>query len=202
MYLKLPRRRLPALGLAALLAAALAPGLGSGSVQAQPAALQGLKLEDHRRHDLKAATLKGRVVLMHFVFTTCSTSCPVQVRELAEVHAALPYDVRPQVRFLSVSDDPLQDTPASLADFARRMGAERPGWHFVTGAPPQVHQLLDRMQVMDTRASGGRPMPQDHRTSLYLFDGAGGLLQRYGGVPVDRPRLVAEISQLAHLQRR
>jgi protein SCO1/2 len=119
------------------------------------------------------------------------------VRELAEVHAALPEDVRRQLRFLSVSVDPLQDTPASLAAFAKRLGADRPGWHFVTGAPAQVEQLLDRMQVMDSRKAS--PKPEDHRTSLYLFDAAGALVQRYGGNPVDRPRLVAEITQVARL---
>jgi len=164
---------------------------------AQVAALQGLKLIDQQRQPLTAATVQRQVVLMHFVFTTCSSTCPLQVRELAEVHAALPDDVRRQVRFLSVSVDPLQDTPASLAAFARRMGADRPGWHFATGAPTQVEQLLDRMQVMDSRKAN--PKPDDHRTSLYLFNATGTLVQRYGGVPVDRPRLLAEITQVARL---
>lgn len=163
---------------------------------AQPASWQGLTLQDHRQAAVHARALQGQAVLMHFVFTTCSTVCPVQVRELAEVHAALPDDVRRRVRFVSVSVDPLQDTPASLAAFARRMGADRAGWHFVTGAPAQVHTLLDRLQVMDTRATGSRARPEDHRTSLYLYDAAGTLVQRYGGVPVDRPRLTEEITQV------
>lgn len=165
--------------------------------QAQPAALQGLKLVDQQRQPLTAATVQRQVVLLHFVFTTCSSTCPLQVRDLAEVHAALPDDVRRQLRFVSVSVDPLQDTPASLAAFAKRLGADRPGWHFVTGAPAQVEQLIDRMQVMDARKPN--PKPEDHRTSLYLFNAAGTLVQRYGGVPVDRPRLVAEITQVARL---
>lgn len=171
--------------------------IASLGAQAQPTALQGLKLEDHRRQPLTAASVQRQVVLLHFVFTTCSSTCPLQVRELAEVHGSLPDDVRRQVRFLSVSVDPLQDTPASLGDFARRMGADRPGWHFATGAPAQIEQLLNRMQVMDSRKPN--PKPEDHRTSLYLFNATGTLVQRYGGVPVDRPRLVAEITQVARL---
>lgn len=182
---------------AARLVAFVAALLCTLGTQAQPAALQGLKLVDQQHQPLTATTLQRQVVLLHFVFTTCSSTCPLQVRELAEVHAALPDDVRRQVRFVSVSVDPLQDTPASLAAFARRLGADRPGWHFVTGAPVQVEQLIDRMQVMDLRKPN--PKSEDHRTSLYLFNAAGTLVQRYGGVPVDRPRLVAEITQVARL---
>lgn len=182
---------------AARLVAFFAALLVALAAHAQPAALQGLKLVDQQRQPLTAATVQRQVVLLHFVFTTCSSTCPLQVRELAEVHSALPEDVRRQLRIMSVSVDPLQDTPASLAAFARRLGADRPGWHFVTGAPAQVEQLLDRMQVMDARKTN--PKPEDHRTSLYLFNAAGTLVQRYGGVPVDRPRLVAEITQVARL---
>lgn len=162
------------------------------AASAQPEPLHGLSLTDHRNQRVDAALLRGRPTLLHFVFTTCSTVCPTQVVELARVHQALPDDVRSRVRWLSVTVDPLQDTPASLAAFAQRQGADRPGWHFVTGAPKQVHLLLDRMQTLDARD----PRPESHRSSLYLYDAQGRLLQRYAGVPVDRQRLAAELTQI------
>ncbi len=179
--------------LAALAAALL---LGSSGAFAQPAPLKGLTLTDHRKHSVDAATLAGRPTLLNFVYTTCSTSCPLQVRELAQVHQALPEDVRARVRFLSVTVDPLSDTPAALAAYARRMEADLPGWHFATGEAKQVHALIDRMQALDARD----PRPENHRTSLYLYDAHGQLMKRYAGTPVDRPRLVAEITQVAHMK--
>jgi protein SCO1/2 len=95
---------------------------------------------------------------------------------------------------LSVSVDPSNDTPATLAAFARRMEAELPGWRFATGDPNDVERLIRRMQVLDPRAA--QAQPADHRTSLYLFDGSGTLIQRYRGVPVDRARLTDEVSRL------
>ena len=164
------------------------------TARAQPVVLKGVELRDQRGQAVDARSLQGRPVLLNFVFTGCSSSCPVQVHELAELHRALPGDVRAAVRFLSITVDPAHDTPQSLAVFAQRMGADLPGWRFATGAPAQVEVLTTRMQAFDARR--GQPRPQDHRTSLYLFDASGALVQRFGGVPVDRPRLADELSRL------
>lgn len=178
----------------AQLAAGVAAGVLACNAQAQPAAFDGIALRDHRAQTVDRASLKGQLLLLNFVFTGCSSTCPLQTRELAELRRGLPAEVSGHVRFLSVSVDPLGDTPATLAAFARRMDADLPGWRFATGEAGQVEKLLDRMQVMDTRA--GRSKPEDHRTSLYLFDASGALLQRYRGVPVDRARLADEIKRL------
>jgi protein SCO1/2 len=169
------------------------------NAQAQPAVLQRVDLRDQRGVAVDAASLRGRPVLMNFVFTGCSATCPTQVHELAELHRALPGDVRAAVRFLSITVDPWHDTPQTLMQFAQRMGADLPGWRFATAAPPQVEALLARMQAFDTRR--GQPRPEDHRTSLYLFDAGGALVQRFGGVPVDRPRLADELSRLVRQPR-
>jgi protein SCO1 len=169
--------------------------LSAATAWAQPTPLKGVRLLDQQARPLAPAALQGQLVLMHFVFTGCSSICPLQVKELLAVHQALPPAARDGVRFLSVSVDPMNDTPASMAAFARRMGADVPGWHFATGEPAQVDVLIDRMRALDTRQA--RPAPEDHRTTLFLFDGRGDLLQHYSGVPVDRARLLREITQLA-----
>lgn len=166
--------------------------------RAEPAALRGVSLVDHRGLPVRPASFDGRLLLLHFVFTGCSSTCPTQVRELAWVHDALPAAARQAVQVLSVSVDPLSDTPAALAAFARRMDADRPQWRYATGAPAQIDRLTDRMSAMAPAAAAGRaPRPEDHRTSIWLFDARGELVQRYAGVPVDRARLVREITQLA-----
>lgn len=164
------------------------------AAHAQPAVLVGLHGVDQHGRAFDAAALAGRPVLMHFVYTGCGTTCPTQVHELAALHEALPAAQRRAIRFVSVSVDPLSDTPAALAAFARRMGAERAGWLFITGRPDALEPLYTRMQVFDPRTPS--PGASDHRTSLYLYGADGRLLQRFRGMPVDRARLLAEISRL------
>lgn len=177
-----------------LLAALVLP-LAVGARAAPPAFLNDLRLQDQSARPLEPASLEGRVLLLNFVFTGCSSACPLQTHELASLRRSLPAPVRARAEFLSVSVDPLNDTPAALAAFARRMGADQPGWRFATGAPAQVETLLDRMQVMDRRQPA--PAPADHRTSLWLFDRHGALVQRFAGAPLDRARLADEIGRLA-----
>lgn len=161
---------------------------------AQPAVLAGVRGVDHHGKPFEPRQLAGKAVLMHFVFTGCGSTCPTQLRELAAVHAGLPAAARAKLKLLSVSVDPLADTPAALAAFAQRMGAGGPGWRFVTGQPKALAPLYDRMQVFDPQAA--TPGPDDHRTQLYLYAADGRLLQRFRGVPVDQQRLLAELSRL------
>jgi protein SCO1/2 len=172
----------------------IAAGLWAAALgaAAQPAPLAGLKLQDHRLQPLAAPALAGRPVLLHFVFAGCSSVCPLQLQELRQLHDTLPADVRARVSILSVTVDPLSDTPAALAAFARRHDTDRPGWHFVSGAPAEVHRLLDRLQAFES----GRRDPDAHRTSLYLYAPDGRLLQRFRGSPVDRVRLADELQRL------
>lgn len=184
----------PTFVMTALLAVAAAL---AGPARAQPAVLHGVVLQDHRQQALGAAQLRGRPTLLHLVFTTCSSTCPTQVLDLAQVQRTLPADVRQRLRLVSLTVDPLSDTPQALAAYARRLDADRPGWHFATGMPQQVHQVLDRLQALDTRQ--GPAQPADHRTQLYLYDADGQLRLRLAGVPVDRQRLADELTQLARL---
>lgn len=95
---------------------------------------------------------------MHFVFTGCSSTCPTQVAELAAMRAALPVEVRGRVSLLSVTVDPVSDTPERLAAYAQRLGAAHPGWAFATGRPAVVERVVDRMQVL-ARAAGTPARP-------------------------------------------
>ncbi len=73
----------------------------------------------------------GEPVVLSFVYTTCSTVCPVTSMTMAELQARLGA-ARDRVHLVSISIDPEQDTPARLRDYARRFGAG-PGWHHYTG---------------------------------------------------------------------
>lgn len=175
------------------LLATLALVLSACACAAPPSVFRDLRLQDHHAHDVEPSSLAGRVLLLNFVFTSCSTSCPLQTQSLLALRRSLPADARDRTQFVSVTVDPLNDTPAALAAFARRQGADQPGWRFVTGAPAQVEQLLARMQAF----APGRRSPDEHRTSLWLFDRQGALVQRFAGDPPDTRRLADEIGRLA-----
>jgi protein SCO1 len=69
-------------------------------------------------------------VVLNFVFTSCSAICPVQSRIFAELQGR----AGPRLRLVSISIDPLNDTPQRLRDYARGLRAGS-GWRFYTGTP-------------------------------------------------------------------
>jgi protein SCO1/2 len=70
-------------------------------------------------------------VMLNFIFTTCSTICPVMVKVFADVPSRLGAAAK-DVRMISISIDPENDTPANLKSYARNFG-EGLRWRFLTG---------------------------------------------------------------------
>ena len=88
------------------------------------------------RDDGKAVTLPdelddGRPVVLNFIYTSCTTICPVISHTLARLQGELGPD-RDRVHLVSISIDPEQDTPARLAAYAKKFGAG-PEWQHYTG---------------------------------------------------------------------
>jgi protein SCO1/2 len=71
-------------------------------------------------------------LVLNFVFTTCSATCPLQTATLAEVQRRLAANGA-AARFVSVTIDPDNDTPEQLARYARTFHSG-PGWDFYTGS--------------------------------------------------------------------
>lgn len=74
----------------------------------------------------------GKPVLLDFIYTTCTAICPVMSATFEQVQRELGEDAD-EVLMVSVSIDPEQDTPAALADYAKRFNAG-PQWVFLTGS--------------------------------------------------------------------
>jgi protein SCO1/2 len=75
-------------------------------------------------------------VMMNFVFTTCSTICPVMTKVFAEVPARLGGEAK-HLRMISISIDPENDTPLQLKAYAKSFQAgER--WKFLTGRTQDI----------------------------------------------------------------
>lgn len=161
---------------------------------------QHLALINQHSQPFNVADLQGKVVLFNFIYTQCSSVCSAQTKALAQLQNALPGKVKQQVMFVSVSLDPLHDTPAQLKAFAQRANANMPGWQFLTGKPSAIAQLSDQLYLFDHPNKKTVLRPNDHATALWLVDAQGRLLMRYSGTPPDNARLLREISQLSSIK--
>jgi protein SCO1 len=115
--------------------------LGS-SLPAQAPKLPDVELLDQDGHKVHFYTdlLRGRTVAIDFVFTSCQTVCPVLGANFAKVSRLLPKEGA-GFMLISLSVDPVNDTPASLRAYAARFGAA-PSWRLLTGEKRNVDELL------------------------------------------------------------
>jgi protein SCO1/2 len=86
---------------------------------------------DARPVRLRELLASDEPVMLNFIFTTCSTICPVMVRVFADVPSRLGAAAK-DVRMISISIDPENDTPAKLKTYAKTFGEDL-RWRFLTG---------------------------------------------------------------------
>lgn len=118
-----------------------APGWGSHEF---PNVL--LRTQDDTKVRFYDDLIKGKVVMINFMFTTCSSVCPRATANLLKVEAALGDRLERDVRIISITVDPRRDTPAVLKKYSARYGT-KPGWYFVTGSEKDIQSIRDRLGV-------------------------------------------------------
>lgn len=99
---------------------------------------------------------EARPIAVNFIFTTCTTICPVMSTTFAQTRRELGQDAD-RVRFVSISIDPEQDTPAALARYAERFKAP-PDWAFLTGSASDVTRVLKAFGVWTGSKFSHRPI--------------------------------------------
>jgi protein SCO1/2 len=94
---------------------------------------------DGRPVRLREALAGDDPVMLNFIFTTCSTICPIMVRVFADVPPRLGSAAK-NLRLISISIDPENDTPARLKTYAQTFG-EGMRWRFLTGRAEDINTV-------------------------------------------------------------
>lgn len=149
---------------------ALAAGLLEEGDAVPDAAL--IDQTDRRR---SLAEWTGTPTLVGFVYTTCPLPnfCPLIDRNFAALQRAVAADaaLAGQVRLLSISIDPVRDTPTVLAAHAAKLEADPAVWTFLTGDPATVDRVAGRYGVGVTRPDAPGEISHNLRTTLVGRDG-------------------------------
>ncbi|HEY6332005.1 MAG TPA: SCO family protein [Blastocatellia bacterium] len=105
--------------------------------------------------------VRGKIVLINFMFTTCTGICPSETANLVKVQQYLGDHVGRDVNMISITVDPKVDTPAALKKYAAQYHVKEPGWYFLTGDKRNVDWVLYKLgsYVQD---------PGDHNTFVII----------------------------------
>ena len=118
--------------------------------------------------------IQGKVVIINSFFATCQGSCLPLNQNLAKVQEALGDRLGKDVYILSISVDPMVDTPPNLKQYAKKLKA-RPGWFFLTGSKENVDFALKKIgQFVDDK--------QDHLNIFIIGNERTGLWKKAFGL--------------------
>jgi len=168
-----------------------AAGERDGLPKIGPAPEVSLTTQDGQRLSLKE--LRGKVVAVTFIYTSCADTCPLLTAKMAGLQAALGADFGPKVFFLSITVDPERDTPAVLQRYAQAHGANLAGWAFLTGTPAEIRQVA-RQYGIYYKKTPRRDV--DHTFLTSLVDQSGTLRVQYLGVRFDPDELLQDLQSL------
>jgi protein SCO1/2 len=145
--------------------------------------------------EVTLAALRGKVVAVTFIYTSCPDVCPMLTDKLARVQDELGSDFGSKIAFVSITTDPERDTPEVLKGYAEAFDANLAGWSFLTGEPPAVLEVAHRYGVAVVKAADGGV---DHTLLTTLIDPQGTMRVQYLGYRFDEEEFRHDLQSLVN----
>jgi protein SCO1 len=124
--------------------------------------------QDGDRFDSKK--LRGKVVVLDFIYTTCTDVCPLFTANFAQLQRTLQREHAGDVFFISITTDFEVDSPKVLKAYAQRYGADFHNWAFLTGSEAQLKPVWKSFGIRVIKK--GRGLVQ-HTSLTTVIDRAG-----------------------------
>jgi protein SCO1/2 len=130
--------------------------------------------------------IKGKVVSINFMFTSCGDSCPLETAKLRKVQEMLGEHAGKDVYMYSITVDPDRDTPAALKSYMQKFGVG-PGWQFLTGKKADIDEVRKSLGMY----TEGEDELSDHKINFVLGNEATGQWLRR--TPFDIPGTLVSV---------
>lgn len=146
-----------------------------------------LLTQDGRKIRFYSDMLQDRVVVANVMYANCKDACPLITRQLTEVKDELGELFGKKVFFVSITSDPVRDTPRAIKRYAQEQHADVAGWTFLTGSKKNVDAVLKRLGALSENF-------EEHATVLYILDVDSKRMRKM--LPNLPPKAIAEAARL------
>lgn len=149
-----------------------APASFRGTVMDPPIPARDFALTDQHGRPFRLADTRGKVVVLTFLYTSCTDVCPVVAVKLRET-ARLLGDRAADVVLVAVSTDPERDTVERAAAYGEALGMP-PTWHYLVGSAAELRPVWDAYFVGEPVVGAEVDAPSDAELRDYgLYRGLG-----------------------------
>mgnify|MGYP003626159931 CR=1 FL=1 len=158
------------------------------------------ELRDAGGKEVTLDAFADKVLILHFIYTSCPDVCPLHAEKLAAVQAMINLSpMKDMVKFISVTTDPVKDTPDVLENYGPAHGLDRTNWLFLTSRPDQSEDTTRAL----AEAFGHRFIKTDdgyqtHGVVTHIIDRTGRWAANFHGLRFDPLNLVLYINGLTN----
>lgn len=160
----------------------------------------GFTLQDAAGRTVSLASLRGKVVILNFVYTNCPDVCPLHVERIAELQTMINQTpMKAMVEFVTITTDPKRDTGQVLRDYGQAHGLDAANWIFLTAGPGQAEdstrKIAEAYGLKFTETDEGMQM---HGVVTHVIDQDGRLRARFHGLKFEPVNLVVFVNALTN----
>jgi protein SCO1 len=157
-------------------------------------------LADAEGRAVSLKDLRGKVVVLHFVYTSCPDVCPLHAERIAEIQEMVNRTpMRELVQFVTITTDPEHDTPEVMRDYGPAHGLDPVNWVFLTTTPGQpedaTRKLAERFGHGFTETEDGY---QVHGVVTHVIGREGRWRANFHGLEFEPTNLVVYINGLTN----
>ncbi|MEN2402879.1 SCO family protein [Flavobacterium sp. MC2016-06] len=145
--------------------------------------------QDGKNIELK--DLKGNVLVMVMIYTTCKAACPRLVADMRDIESKLNENSKKNVKLILISIDPETDTPKKLKAFSIANKMENDPWIFLRSTEENTREFAAVLAVNYKKIS---PMDFSHSNIISIFNPEGELIYQQEGLGVNNNDTVNRIN--------
>lgn len=143
-------------------------------------------------NDIHLVDLKGEVLVMVMIYTSCKAACPRLVADMRNIEERLPENTKGKVKMVLVSIDPKTDTPERLKAFAKENLMDRDPWLFLTSSEDNTREFAAVLAVNYKKIS---PLDFSHSNIISVFNKEGEMVFQQEGLGVNSDETIEKIEQ-------
>lgn len=122
--------------------------------------------------------LRGKVWIADFIYTRCEDTCPLQSSVMARLQSEFQTDAN--LRLVSITVDPLNDSPEVLSRYAAQHGAQADRWVFLTGEPGEIKRIAQEgFRLSAIPVTNGTKDPVVFHSSRFILIDQNGDIRGY-----------------------
>ena len=158
------------------------------------------RLQDAEGHVVRLSDFRGKVVVLHFIYTSCPDLCPLHAELIAKIQSMVNLTpMKEVVRFISITTDPSKDRGGVLRDYGTKHGLDPVNWTFLTTTPDEpedtTRRLAEAFGHKFTKTTDGYQM---HGIVTHVVDPEGNWRGNFHGLKFDPSNLVIFVNALVN----